>query len=111
MPQHCACAGTLLLRRVLRRDNPAHQALLDTEAAARGIRIEQGAPDGASNTARPGVKRERGGGCAVDLTAGLTACAPIDPTIIETCDLTADDCAPAWSAKRRPPPAVVVVRL
>ena len=92
-------AGTLLLRRVLRHDNPAHQALLDAEAVARGIRIEPGASDGtgASNTARPRVKRERGGQGADAAAAGLNR--------RQACDLTGkDDDAPG---RKRSAPAVV----
>lgn len=110
VPSPCAWhprAGTLLLRRVLRHDNPAHEALLDAEAAARGIGIKRDEADddggGASSgesAARRRVKRERDGRAA-ELLALMVARPPVDPTVEQACDLTANEDAPAWSAKKR----------
>ena len=95
----CAYAGTLELRRVLHRDNPAHQALLDAEVIACG-----GVPDQAQDR---GIKRERCGGSAagraVDLT-GFGHRRSCDPNVIETCDLTRDERQPVWGARKRPAP-------
>ena len=113
-------AATLLLRGILRRDNPAHAAILDSFAATRAV------PDAAPRdptardpTARDlstemtlAVKRERGGGAgtsgqhaAIDLTGGGVheQLAPGEQLV---CDLTGgdgDDDAPVarWGKRRR----------
>ncbi len=105
---------------MLRRDNPAHKVLLDAEAAARGVLVQQQEGSEQQNGGSGGaqrVKRERGSGAAggsggqrikrersapgapIDLTGGLRA--RRDPTLLETCDLTADEDAPAWTARKR----------
>ncbi len=105
---------------MLRRDNPAHKALLDAEAAARGIPVQQeegseqqngGSSSGqrvkrergsraAGRSAAQRTKRERSAlGAPIDLTGGMRS--RRDPTLLETCDLTAAEDAPTWTAKKR----------
>ena len=99
---------------MLRRENPVHRALLDAEAIARGgvpEQAEQGDEEQAQrghgtgpSSSKPRIKRERGGtaapGPAVDLTGGMQR-PRRDPSTVDACDLTADEEAPQWSAKKR----------
>ena len=59
-------------------------------------------PSGGASARR--VKRERGvSQQAVDLTGArqVARARPADTAILEVCDLTADEAAPAWAARRR----------
>ena len=94
--------------------------MLDAEAAARSIPIEQGAAGsgGASGSGSKSatsasisrVKCERGGQ-GVDLTMGMVARSSVDPTVLEMFDLTADADALIWTAKKRNASAPIVYRL
>ena len=89
---------------MLRRGNPAHEALLDAEAAACGVTPED-APPGSSGGV-PRVKRERDAhadGAVVDLTGGMRQRRCTDPSVLESCDLTVDEEAPVWTAKKKWP--------
>jgi hypothetical protein len=97
-------ATTLLLRTILRRDNPAHAAILDSFAATRAQPAanddddddDDGADAGAAGPSSRRVKREPIE--TVDLTAERLA---QGEELV--CDMTADGDgeAPRWAKRRR----------
>ena len=98
---------TLLLRKVLRRENPLHSAILDSFPETQQQRQESPGPQPfsamGSVVTQPRVKRERGVPSEVIDLAGpsrVTQAEPLAPGEQLVCDLTEEEDAPKW-AKRR----------
>ena len=105
-------ASTLLLRKILRPENPAHAAILNSFPETR-IRSEneqpQGSVMGSSAPAHqhPRVKRERAIKTEiVDLVdpnrVSIRVVENLAPNEELTCDLTGDEDAPRWQKRLKP---------